>query len=61
MTDPRQHNYYRKLMDLVEQGQVPPGRISDVDVYHDAWCRIYQGGYCNCEPEIKLPPLPGQN
>lgn len=47
-------------MELVEQGQVPLGRISDVNVYHDTWCRIYQGGYCNCEPEIKLLPLPGR-
>jgi hypothetical protein len=54
MLDPRKHNYYRKLLKLYEQGKVPRGRLADVDIYHDDWCRIYRGGYCNCDPEIKL-------
>jgi hypothetical protein len=58
MTAPHKHNYYRKLMELVEQGKIPPGRLTDVQVCHDDWCRIYQGGYCNCDPEIKLIPPP---
>jgi hypothetical protein len=61
MTDPRKHNYYRKLMELCEQGKVPPGRLTDVEVCHDDWCPIHQGGYCDCDPEIKLRPLPEQN
>jgi hypothetical protein len=61
MTDPLQHNYYKKLLQLVEQGKVLPGRVMEVDVYHDDWCRIYCGGYCNCDPEIELPPPPEQN
>ena len=61
MTDPRKHNYYKKLMKLVAQGRVPRGRLSDVDIYHDSWCRIYRGGYCNCDPEVKLRPPPEQN
>jgi len=61
MTDPRKHNYYKKLMKLVAQGQVPRGRLADVDIYHDSWCRIYGGGYCNCDPEVKLRPPPEQN
>ena len=61
MTDPRKHNYYRKLIKLVEEGKLPPGYVGEVDVYHDDWCRIYRGGYCNCDPEIKLRPPPEWN
>jgi len=42
--DPRKHNYYKKLMKLVAQGKLPRKGIGLVDVYHDDWCRIYQGG-----------------
>jgi hypothetical protein len=38
-----------------------PGRLTDVDICHDDWCRIYQGGYCNCDPEIHLRPPPEHN
>jgi hypothetical protein len=61
MTDPRKHNYYKKLMALVAQAEVARGRLSDVDIYHDAWCHIYRGGYCNCDPEVKLRPPPDRN
>ena len=61
MIDPRKHNYYEKLMNLVQEGKVPRGRITEVDICHDDWCRIYQGGYCNCDPEIKPWPQPEVN
>jgi hypothetical protein len=61
MYDPRRHNYYEKVMRLYRESKVLPGRIRDVDIYHDKWCRIYRGGYCNCDPEVKLRPLPEQN
>jgi hypothetical protein len=61
MYDPRLHNYWEKLLRFVEQWPLPPGRITEVDVCHDDWCAIYQGGYCNCDPEIKLRPPPEQN
>ena len=61
MLDPRKHNYYEKVMKLVEEGKIPFDWIMLVDVYHDDWCRIYQGRYCNCDPEIKLRPPPEVN
>jgi hypothetical protein len=61
MVDPRKHNYWPKLVELVEQGKVPPGSVNEVDICHDDWCRIYRGGYCNCEPEIRLRPPPEVN
>jgi hypothetical protein len=61
MYDPRKHNYYQKVIELFEQGKVPPGCIREVDVWHDEWCDIYRGGYCNCEPEVTVRPPPEQN
>ena len=61
MFDPRKHNYFPKVMELIERGEVPPARVSEVDIYHDDWCRIYRGGYCNCDPEVKLRPPPEWN
>ena len=61
MYDPRKHNYYDKVMKLFREGKVPRGRLTEVDIYHDAWCGINRGGYCNCDPELKLRPPPEQN
>ena len=58
MFDPRKHNYYRKVMELVERGEVQlcPGQVREVDIYHDDWCGIYRGDYCDCDPEIEVRP-----
>ena len=58
MIDPRKHNYHKKLMKLFAEGKVLPGSVADVEIRHDDCCRIYRGGYCNCDPEIKLRPPP---
>jgi hypothetical protein len=56
--DPRKHNYFRKLLKLQRKGKLRPGEAHLVDILHDDWCRIYLGGYCNCNPEIRLPAPP---
>ena len=28
--------------------------LTEVDIYHKDWCRIYRGGYCNCDPDVRL-------
>jgi hypothetical protein len=45
------HNYLLKLKLL----NVPPG-ISNLEVRHDDWCLIYNGGECNCDPDLYLHP-----
>ena len=57
--DPHKHNYYKKIMKLVAQGKLPRERLSEVDVYHDDWCRIYRGGYCNFA--FSRLPIPERN
>ena len=58
MIDPTKHNYYRKLFKLIEQGKIPAVGLTEVDIFHDNWCKVNQGGYCNCDPDIRLlrPP-----
>jgi hypothetical protein len=55
--DPMKHNYYKKLMKLLADGTLPlTTGLNDVDVYHDDWCRVNCGGYCNCDPDIEARP-----
>jgi len=65
MSEPRQHNYVKKLDELLRQTQIPAHSLRWVDIYHDDWCAINRGGYCDCDPDIKVyldPHLdPGRN
>jgi hypothetical protein len=54
MLDPTKHNYFKKLMKLVAEAQLSAGSLAAVDIYHDDWCGVYRGQYCNCDPQIKL-------
>jgi hypothetical protein len=54
MYDPMKHNYMKKFMKLQRKGKLPKIGLAQVDIYHDDWCGIYRGGYCNCHPVIKL-------
>ena len=58
MFDPTKHNYVKKLDDLITKGQIPPSALCFIDIYHDDWCRINQGGYCNCDPDIRMCQVP---
>jgi hypothetical protein len=59
--DPTKHNYYKKLMALHGQGKIPTASLTEVDICHDGWCEVYKGGYCNCDPDVKLRPQSGRN
>lgn len=48
-------NYRRKLLRLYAEGTVPmTGGVRHVSVRHDDWCAYFQGGHCNCDPEISF-------
>jgi hypothetical protein len=53
--DPTRHNFYRKLLGMYVRGEISYTNLALVDIYHDDWCGILSGGYCNCDPEIGLP------
>jgi hypothetical protein len=58
MHDPMKHNYMKKLVKLHEKGKLATTSLTEVDIYHDDWCAIYRGRYCNCHPVIKLRKHP---
>ena len=53
--------YIDKVLAAIRDGRipVPPGKVRVVGVFHDAWCAIYHGGHCDCEPTI-VPRTAGQ-
>jgi hypothetical protein len=53
----RQHNYLNKLLAMQARGALPTCGVSQLEIAHDDWCRIYLGGYCNCDPDIRVRPL----
>jgi hypothetical protein len=46
-------DYVRHLPEAGPEDLGRPG-ISHVVVYHDGWCRIYDGQGCNCDPEVRF-------
>lgn len=49
---PERHNYFRKVMSLVEEKPFPVGVLSHVYIYHDDWCGIFRGEACDCDPVV---------
>jgi hypothetical protein len=56
--DPTKHNYVKKQMAMLAEGllQVRPGEAQNVEVAHDDDCAIFRGGYCGCDPDIRVRP-----
>ena len=51
LNQPKKHNYFKEIQRLAKQFK--PREIAHVDIFHDDWCNIYSGGYCNCNPHVK--------
>lgn len=37
----------------------PRGEVRLATVEHDGWCKIWEGGACNCNPVLRLRPPGG--
>lgn len=48
-------NYVDKVFALAMSKGVG---FHDIDVFHDDWCAMLQGGICNCNPDVRVRPLP---
>jgi len=48
------HNYLIKLAKLHRDrpDMFPAGTLGDVGFYQDDPCAIFQGGECNCDPDL---------
>lgn len=58
MSNPNEHNYMKKLLRLYQEGKLPHVSLELVDVYHDSWCAIHHGRFCDCDPDIKIRRRP---
>ena len=54
LPDPAQHNFMKRVEHLQAIGKIQPASLSDLDIRHDDWCKIFKGGYCNCNPDIHV-------
>lgn len=53
LTDPTRHNWWHKLNALTADQPLVTG-VQRVVIRHANDCAIWQGDYCNCEPEIEV-------
>lgn len=51
-----QHNYRKKIDLLISQKRIPdtPGMLMRLDVKHDGLCSLFEGTWCDCDPDIYL-------
>lgn len=56
------HNYAKKIQEMMDQRAIPSFvGLGSLNIYHDDWCAIHRGGFCNCDPDIEVKePHPGQ-
>ena len=49
------------ILAAIERGEIAPGSVVDVDVFHDDWCPFNDAGECKCDPTITIraTPKPG--
>ena len=52
--DPTRHNYYAKVVRLLESGAGSEPGLKHVHIFHDDGCSIYNGGYCDCDAVVEL-------
>ena len=45
-------NYFDLVMAAAAKAK--PGVVTHIHVYHDAWCGVYNGRPCNCNPELHV-------
>jgi hypothetical protein len=47
----RQQPYVSEM--LAAAGRARVGEVTHVMIYHDDWCAIFEGGLCNCNPDVE--------
>lgn len=61
LTDWHKHNYAAPMLALRSKVQAMGPGVYHVDCWHDDWCSIYRGGYCDCDVDVRLRGDPGDN
>ena len=53
-----QHNYVKVILAMVEAGKISQDiPLSQLEVYHDDHCGVFEGRFCDCEPEVEYNPV----
>ena len=54
--DPKDNTpeYIKALIKAMQEGDITPhpGGVGHLHVYHDPDCKIFNGGACDCKPEV---------
>lgn len=56
MTEQTEHNHVLKIQTMIDRGELPadPRSVLSVTACHDDACGLFSGGFCNCDPDIRL-------
>ncbi|MFA5166575.1 MAG: hypothetical protein WC449_04780 [Candidatus Paceibacterota bacterium] len=55
-----EHNYKNKMLNMIKTGKIKCDvGLSMYDIFHDDWCDVYTGGFCNCNPDIVISRYKG--
>ena len=46
--------YLPKIADVIRSVEVRTKGVRHIDVYHDGWCGVFEGGECTCRPVVKF-------
>jgi len=47
-------NYVRMVAELLAATEIAPGSIAEAVVSHDNGCAYFNGGPCDCEPDVRI-------
>lgn len=51
-------NYFHKIQEMLERGEIKVASLTDVTVAHDDGCAQLSGkGVCDCDPDIRANPM----
>jgi len=45
-------NYLAKVLRAAKT--LPKGTIAHANITHEAWCSMFEGGSCDCDPDVSL-------
>jgi hypothetical protein len=53
-------NYIAKQMEFIRQHPelIQPGKLVNFAIAHDDWCSLFDGGPCDCDPDISVMETP---
>jgi hypothetical protein len=47
-------HYLKKVLALQRAGLIPAIGAAQIHARHDAWCAIFSGGFCDCDPIVEV-------